>query len=326
MGAAIFLVTDILRIRQEQAMASLCLVSALLSFLVAEFLIGKYGLYRFGVEEGAAAMAVILAGIAAVLATSVLRGRSGEFSEFAGLIMASSAALVVYLRFRYRYAIVASLVCLSMAPFETPASEETQRLVSAGILTCLFVFVRFKRGRQSEELIAEEYGFVQAAAWLGVYVCLNVLLPWGHASFDRYSASFHFFSYAMIWILPVLGLGMAIRDRDRRMLDVSLLLALATVASNKAYLGLEHKAWDPILFGLLLIGTAVGVRRWLASCDRRGFTPLRILSSDVRRLSMVATASGMLNPMKGHTAGTPDPDKFESGGGRSGGAGASGSF
>ena len=110
------------------------------------------------------------------------------------------------------------------------------------------------------------------------------------------------------------------------MLDVSLLLALATLASNKAYLGLEHNTWDPILFGLLLIGTAVGVRRWLASGDRRGFTPLRILSSDVRRLSMVATASGMLNPMKGHAAAAPDPDKFESGGGRSGGAGASGTF
>jgi uncharacterized membrane protein YgcG len=119
---------------------------------------------------------------------------------------------------------------------------------------------------------------------------------------------------------------MAIRDKDRWMLDVNLLLALATLATNKMYLGLEHHSWDPILLGLLLIGTAVGMRRWLASADRRGFTPLRILSSDARRMSMVATASGMLNPMKAHTAVSPDPDKFESGGGRSGGAGASGSF
>ena len=325
-GATVFLVTDIFRVRQDQAMAVLCLASAFLCVLAAEFLAGEYGLYRFGIEEGAAIAAVILVGFAGLLTTSGLRGRQGEVPEFVGLIMASAAALAVYLRFGYRYAIVASMLCMSIAPFETPVSDETQRLVSAGILTGVFVVARFKRASQSKEFVAEEYGFVQATAWLGVYVYLNVLLPWGHVSFDRYSAYFHVFSYAMIWILPVLGLRMAIRDKDRWMLDVNLLLTLATLATNKIYLGLEHHSWDPILLGLLLIGAAVGVRRWLASGDRRGFTPLRILSSDARRVSIVATASGVLNPMKAHTAGSPDPDKFESGGGRSGGAGASGSF
>src|SRR5262249_51616657 len=162
--------------------------------------------------------------------------------------------------------------------------------------------------------VAEDYGFMQTAAWVGIYVYLNVLLPSGYVSFDRYSTAFHVFSYAMIWILPVLGLGMAIRNKDRAMLDVNLLLALATLATNKTYLGLEHHSWDPILLGLLLIGTAVGMRRWLASGDRRGFTPLRILSSDARRVSLVATASGVLNPMKVHTPRLPSPapDKFQS--------------
>jgi len=325
-AAVVFLVADIFRIREDHGMAGLSFVSALVCILLAEHLAGEYGLYRFGVEEGAAAASIILAGIAGFVGTSRLHGWQYELPQFVGLLMAAAAGLAVYLRFRFRYAIVASLICLSMAAFETPASEEIQRLASAVILACIFVVVRFKRARQEGELVAEEYGFVQTAAWLGVYVWLNVLLPWGYVSFDRYSTAFHVFSYAMIWILPVLGLGMAIRGKDRWMLDVNLLLALATLATNKTYLGLERHSWDPILLGVLLIGTAVGMRRWLASADRRGFTPLRILSSDERRMSMVATASGMLNPMKAHTANSPDPDKFESGGGRSGGAGATGTF
>src|SRR5262245_19418001 len=200
-GAAVFLVVETFRIRQDQAMAGLCIVSALLSFFLAEFLAGEHRLYRFGVEEGAAVAAVILAGLAPLFAMSGLSWRYRELPEFLGLIIASAAALAVYLRFGYRCAIAAAMLCLSLAPFKTTASDETQRLVSAGILACIFVLARLKRERLSEELAIEEYGFVQASAWLGVYVYLNVLLPWGHVSFDRYSTLFHVFSYTMIWIL-----------------------------------------------------------------------------------------------------------------------------
>jgi hypothetical protein len=111
------------------------------------------------------------------------------------------------------------------------------------------------------------------------------------------------------------------------LLDVNLAMALATLATNKSYLGLTHRPWDPILLGLLLIATAIAVRRRLSNTPerhRRGFTAYRLLSSDKRALSLLGTASVSVQP---DVSPAPhQPDDFTPGGGRSGGAGASGSF
>ena len=74
-------------------------------------------------------------------------------------------------------------------------------------------------------------------------------------------------TYAGIWILPVVGLWLSLRGRERPLLWASLAMALATLLSNKEYLGSPRYEWDPIVFGLLLMGTATGVRRWLAAGD-----------------------------------------------------------
>ena len=107
------------------------------------------------------------------------------------------------------------------------------------------------------------------------------------------------------------------------MLTVSLVLAFATLATNKPYLGLPRASWDPILFGALLVVTATVVRRWLArgpDGQRAGFTAEQILERDRDWLRTVATASvawphdtGAAPPSQ------PPPSQFE--GGRSGGGG-----
>jgi hypothetical protein len=87
----------------------------------------------------------------------------------------------------------------------------------------------------------------------------------------------------MIWVLPAAGLRLAIRDRDRPMIAANLVMGLATLLTNKPYLGAPREPCDPILLGLLLLGTALVLRRWLASGKdgtRDGFTPARLLRSD----------------------------------------------
>jgi len=148
---------------------------------------------------------------------------------------------------------------------------------------------------------------------------------WSHA--DE-SGWFYWATYVAIWMLPAAGLWIAIRERHRLMLDLNIVAAIATLMSNKPYLGASQNVWDPIVFGLLMIAIAVGVRRWLASGEsgsRAGFVPVRLLASERDRLAAAGNVSVMqpsLHPQ--HPPGPAGPTV--GGGGRSGGAGAGGSF
>ena len=105
-------------------------------------------------------------------------------------------------------------------------------------------------------------------------------------------------------------------------------MALATLLSNKEYLGSPRYEWDPIVFGLLLMGTAIGVRRWLAAGDggmRHGYTASRLVASDKSKLGALAMVSAaQVDVPVAQSA--PPADPGIGGGGRSGGAGAGGSF
>src|SRR5262249_52750236 len=117
---------------------------------------------------------------------------------------------------------------------------------------------------------------------------------------------------------------------NRPLLDVNLAMALLTLTSNKPYLGASRETWDPIFLGLLLIGIAVAVRRWLSKGEngqRYGYTADRILKSDDRAMMALGVASAALHmagPTQAHTS--AHPEKFKGEGGRSGGGGAGGSF
>ena len=105
--------------------------------------------------------------------------------------------------------------------------------------------------------------------------------------------------------------------------------ALATFALNKPYLGLTRKPWDPVLFGLFLMAVAILVKRWLASGSngqRYGFTPVRLLAGDRKIMTAIGTASSLLQPDMPASGASPASPQPQFGGGRSGGAGASGEF
>jgi hypothetical protein len=113
-------------------------------------------------------------------------------------------------------------------------------------------------------------------------------------------------------------------------MNVNLLLSLVTLSTNKSYLHQERQPWDPILLGLLLVGVAMIMKRWLAKGpqgQRRGFTAVRLLAGDRRALDVLSTVSvGLQQPHTHPAPGAAKPAAPDFGGGRSGGAGASGSF
>ena len=151
------------------------------------------------------------------------------------------------------------------------------------------------------------------------------LSPW--LSFPDGVPQFYWATYVAIWVLPAVGLFLAIRDRHRWMLDANIVMAIVTMMSNKPYLGAEQKPWDPILFGVLMIAIALGLKRWLASGadgSRRGFIAARLLASERERLS-VAGRRGRAG-CRARRRRTRIHRRRLGGGGRSGGAGASGTF
>ena len=112
-------------------------------------------------------------------------------------------------------------------------------------------------------------------------------------------------------------------------MGVSIAMALATLVTNKPYLGFTRKPWDPILFGLLLMSIAILVKRWLTTGpdgQRHGFTPARLLAGDKRIMTVIATASSVMQPNIPPSGTAPAAPQPQFGGGRSGGAGASGEF
>jgi len=308
---------------------TICFVSACICFGVAEILVERRRLYRFGLEEAAVCMAVVFAVIGSFLFVSdTINGMHRWAPELFALIVASVTAFVAYLRFGYVYAVAASVLCIGFAPFETDLPGFVQRLASAGIFAAVLTLSRIKRRDYEDEFPGDEYNIIQSLAWAGVYAVLNLHLIPKYLGSSVVPPTFYSFTYITVWALPAIGIALALRDKDRTLLDVSLAMGLLTFISNKAYLSAMPQTWDPILFGVALLTISLVVRRWLSQGQdalRLGFTASRILRSDSRAISMAATISGFAtNPA---AAGAPThSEMFKSEGGRSGGAGATGSF
>ena len=319
-AASVSLVITVFGVDEKTAQATVCVIAAILCLGAAEFLIRNFRFYRFGVEEAVAIAAVVLLGLAAAFATS-----GSEPDELvAPLAIGVLGGLFIYLRYGYLYAALGSIGCAAAIPFAMHVPAEGKRLIAA--LICAFSFSIVRRGRlqSGDDFPGDDYGLIQASAWAGLYLVLNLQI-----SFIRYyeQSLFYWLTYAMIWILPVVGLWLSFRSKDRPLLNVSLMAALITLATNKPYLHLMRRPWDPILFGLFLIVSAVLIKRWLGkgpNAQRGGVTASRLLARDCQALAIVSTASAALQPALSPSPAPAAKPNFD--GGRSGGAGATGSF
>jgi len=303
----------------EGATMYLAAFAAAAFFAVAQVLVQRFRLYRFGIEEAAAVASVSFLAIAASMAFYP------TFSMLQAMIAAAAGSFLLFRRFGYVYAGVAATLFVALIPFGTAQVDTVRRLAAIALMMTVFFIARERRQDHDWDYPGDAYAVIEAVAWAVLYFVLNLKAsPW--LSSPDELGLFYWASYAAIWILPTVGLFLAIRDRHRLVLDLNIVMALATLMSNKAYLGAEPKPWDPILLGVLLITIAIGLRRWLASGEqggRRGFVAHRLLASEKERLALAGAATVF-------APGAPPSHAHESpsigGGGSSGGAGASGKF
>jgi len=318
-GAAVALIFTLINVNTDALKATICIVAAAACLRTAELLIRNFRFYRFGVEEAFAVAAAVLLSIA--IAFVAPRARDFEFA--AGLAVAAVGLVAIYLRYGYVYSAVAGVVCAAAVPLPLVRSAEVTRLLAAAVCTLTFIIVRGRKARR-DDFPGDDYGLIQAFAFAGIYAALNLQL-----SPDPYYRQdlIYWSTYAMTWVLPMVGFSLGVQSKDRPLMNVSILSALITLVTNKSYLHLMRQPWDPILLGLLLTISAMLSKRWLANGtngQRRGFTSARLLASDRQAMTFVSTASTAFQPQSPSAPAKAVEPTF--GGGRSGGAGASGSF
>jgi hypothetical protein len=289
-------------------------------FFGAQWLIARYRFYHFGIEEAIASAAITLAG----LGCAILVNGFSSVRMFLGL---AGASFIVFSRYGYLYAGIAAVLFAGVVPlnYDVSFSGVTQRLFGILILFVIFGLARERRKDHEWEFPGDLYGVLETAAWAAIYLLVNLKASdW--LSNAEVVPQFYWATYAGIWILPAAGLFLAVRDRHRWMLDANIVMAIVTLTTNKPYLNGVQQPWDPIVFGALLIGIALGLKRWLSSGgdrSRSGFIADRLLASERERLA-IASGATALGPGVPHPPGHEPPPAF--GGGRSGGAGASAKF
>jgi hypothetical protein len=318
-------------LRGEVTEAVVAMLAAVLCITATEVLVGAFRLYRFGVEEMLAACGVALLSVSASQFLEVATGHYSAATFIIALCVAAAGGLGLYLRYGFVWAALGGMCCLAAIPFQIDQSPATSRALAAALVGVVFAVTRVQRTRYEEEWPGDEYGVLQAAALCGIYLLLNVHVFWwaGSRYFfrqDVVSGWFYWLTWVLTWALPVVGMALGIRDKDRPLIVVGLAMSILTLTTNKPYLGWARHTWDPMLLGVALMAVALGIRRWLSrgpDAARSGFTAARIVVGQDSVLSVLSAAP---LPIKAHTHATAPPASTGFDGGRSGGAGGGGSF
>jgi hypothetical protein len=340
-GAATGLFFEVfLRQPSEETAGVYSLIFTAVCYAAAEFAVSQARLYRYGIEEALAVCAVGFLCLGIALAFFSNRHYSPEPYRGLWLVPASGAvfSLWIWRRFGLSYAFLAAMIFVVFLPGYWTSSLSAQHVIVAAFYATGLVAVLAVRSRHHFDYLDDAYSLVEAFLWLGIYLAINLKLStldlpppfWGSArTVSELARPFYWTTWVLIWCLPPVVLVRGIRQKDRSVIAVGVIVALLTFVANKPYLGWPRHTWDPMLLGILLTGVAIFIRRWLASGPggiRHGFTAARLSEKDKHLLTVGSTVVGLLSPHSTTPAPQTSDTDFHFGGGSTGGGGAGGNF
>jgi hypothetical protein len=322
----------------EQTAGVFFLIFAAVCYAAAEAAVSQARLYRYGIEEALAVWSVVF--LCAGMGFAFFSGRPYSATPDAVLSLVPAAGAVfslwIWRRFGLSYAFLAAMIFVLFLPGYWTSSREAQHLIVAVFYAIGLAGVATVRSRHRFDYLEEAYSVVEAFLWLGIYLTINLQLSslnlsarwWdGTRAASEFARPFYWGTWVLIWCLPPIVLARGVRQKDRFVIAVGVIVASLTLVSNKPYLGWPRHTWDPMLLGILLTGLAFFIRRWLARGPggiRHGFTAARLSGKDKHWIN-AGVGFGLLSP---HLTGpqTSSPDDFRFGGGQTGGGGAGGNF
>ena len=338
-GAVVGLFVWLLDFKDANFTAVMLICFGAAFYIAAEYLAGKYLFYRHGVEEALAVMALVLfcAGCGTLLSENHL-----TLTQLRIVVPALLAitAYWIYLRFGFLYAAIISIIALGVVPFQFNLSPATERIMLFSVLCVIFIFSLLADKPDIEDFRKNRYAKIQACLTTAIYLTVNLQIMglFGLISMDRhvvhlnpqlFPPSIYWLSYVLTFLIPIAAIYWGIKSRKRIIINVGLVMACVTLATNKSYLGWTRYAWDPAILGIMLVGLSLLITRWLNSgADQRrfGFTARDILKPEEGGITPADVAAAL-------TPGVIDAqqpqeqaqDKYFEGG-TSGGGGAEGKY
>jgi hypothetical protein len=322
-------------LRSEVSIAWAALAFGFSMVVLAEYLAGRKCFYRHGIEEALALAGMALVGSGIVIFISMMKV-DPRFLITTGAILASACAFWLYLRFGFLYAAVLSVACACIVPFQLSLPPASERAILAMLLVLILLTSIRAESFETRDFRKERSALLQACLLAGIYLAVNLRLPelgkayWGHSGmssrpFAGFPPLFYWTTYGLTFLVPALSLYYGLKRRKRFVINVSLIAALLTLATNKDYLGFRHYAWDPAVFGVVMVVAAIVIMRWLANGGREarnGFTAQNLLTPENHGINPANIGAALLPGAILANLPPASPDKpFD--GGQSGGGGAS---
>ncbi len=340
-GAIAGLIVWFLEDKSDMALALIFFLCGGTGLAAAEYLVTKYRFYRHGIEEALAVAGMILCVAGFMILTEYLGLEHHQVIEVSACLILSAAACFVYLRFGYLYAAVIGMLALCVVPFQFSLSHTAERLILLGMFCAALglgiygdgkIVHDFKKGRSTlllTCLLAAIYLTVNLHVF-GVIGMLSGEIRGGHFHPESFPQSLYWISYVLTFLIPAAVIYAGIKTRRRLILNAGVLMAMASLATNKSYLGLTRYAWDPAILGAAMIAFSLLLTRWLNAGPERkrsGFTAAEILKPEDSGVSL-ADAAAALTPAAieaGQPTQTLPAEPFTEGG-ASGGGGAQRKF
>ena len=307
-------------------------------YLLAEYVIRTRFFYRYGIEEALA----IVSMISLVIGCGLLMNNwhiDNQLVIVIACLLLVTAGFWIYLRFGFLYAILISIIAFCIIPFQLSLPATGERLFLLFILCLILLISLIFDKSEIADFQKEKNTIIQACLLAAIYVTINLRIfelarlyfrdiginQQPYAGFPPY---LYWISYLLTFLIPFGGLYWGIKNRQRIIINVSLLTAFVALSTNKDYLGLKHYAWDPAIMGILLIALSILIKRWLTlgpSKARYCFTAENILKSESHGINL-ADIGAALTPVfiESQQPIAPTEKIFEEG--KSGGGGASRDF